>query len=222
MLLSRAVAAIFLCALMAWTAGAIPVGPAKLPSDSAKAATAPSAAPVTTSADSTAKATVPAKPAPDPVKAKLAAKQERKLRMEYLKVTGGIVGPTLKPETLLPLLGDTNLVLLDIRQPGEQAVSMIPHAMTTPEFAQRFRRGIPKGKRIVVYCTIGYRSGKYAMELAGQGIIAENLEGGLLAWSHIGGPLEVRNPSGLTTPTRRVHIYSSGWNFLHPDYEAVW
>lgn len=116
--------------------------------------------------------------APDPVKAKMAERLERKLRTEYLKATR--------------------------------------------EFAGRFRKGIPKGKRIVVYCTIGYRSGKYAMELAGQGIRAENLEGGILSWSHAGGPFQVRNDAGLATPTRRVHVYDKGWNLLHPDYEAVW
>jgi rhodanese-related sulfurtransferase len=188
-------------------AGSAATAPAK--PDSAKPA-APAAA-------------APAAPgAPDPVKAKLAAKLERKLRTEYLKATMGVKGPVIKPDILLSILEDTNLVLLDIRQPEEQAVSMIPHAMTTQQFADRFRKGLPKSKRIVVYCTIGFRSGKYAMELAGQRIQAENLEGGLLAWSHIGGPLEVRNAAGMATPTRRVHIYSSGWNFLHPDYEAVW
>lgn len=176
-----------------------------------------SPAPSTPGPDSTAKA-----PAPDPVKAKLADRQAYKLRIEYLKATAGIQGPTLKPDSLLAILEDTNLVLLDIRQPEEQAVSMIPHALTTREFADRFRKGIPKAKRIVVYCTIGYRSGQYAMQLASQKISAENLEGGVLAWSHAGGPLQVKNTAGLATPTRRVHIHSKGWNFLHPDYEAVW
>ncbi len=159
---------------------------------------------------------------PDPVKAKLAARQERKLRTEYLKATAGITGPTLRADSLRALLDDTDLVLIDVRQPDEQAVSMIPHALTTADFAAKYRKGIPKAKRLVVYCTLGYRSGKYAMELARQGITAANLEGGLLAWTHAGGPLEVRNAAGLVTATRRVHIYSSGWNLVHPDYEAVW
>lgn len=159
---------------------------------------------------------------PDRIKAKMAAKLERKLRTEYLKATAGIRAAVLKPDSLRAHLGDTNIILLDIRQPEEQAVSMIPFAITTREFAERFRKGIPKGKRIVVYCTIGYRSGQYAMQLATQRITAENLEGGLLAWTHIGGPLEVRNASGMATPTFRLHIFSSGWNLLHPDYEAVW
>src|SRR5687767_10053262 len=120
-----------LALLTAWSAEAVPVGPAKLPADSAKTPAAPPPLPAT---DSSAIPAAPAKPKVDPVKARLAAKQERKLRMEYLKVTNGISGPTLKPDSLLALLGDTNLVLLDIRQPDEQAVSMIPHALTTREF----------------------------------------------------------------------------------------
>lgn len=191
-----------LAAFSLYAAGA-PVGPARPPTDAADSATKAARL------DSI-------------VKAKQAIKQERKLRMEYLKATAGIQVPVIKPEALLALLEDTNLVLLDVRQPDEQKVSMIPKAMTLPEFAERFRKGLPRSKRIVVYCTIGYRSGRYAMELATKGIRAENLEGGLLAWSHIHGPLEVRNDAGFHTATRRVHIYSSGWNFLHPDYEAVW
>lgn len=185
-------------------------------SPAAPAGAAPDPAPPSSVPDSMTARGAPGKKNP------LAEKLERKLRTEYLKSIQGIDCPTLKALELRALLEDTNLVLLDIRQPSEQAVSMIPRSITTAEFAERFRKGIPKGKRIVVYCTIGYRSGKYAMQLAGQGIRAENLEGGVLAWSHIGGAFEVRNPDGLVTPTRRVHVYSKGWNYLHPDYEAVW
>lgn len=170
----------------------------------------------------TSKATAPAPGVPAAKSKVLAEKIERRLRVEYLKATRGIQGPTLKAEALLAILEDTNLVLLDIRQPDEQAVSMLPRSITTREFAERFRKGVPKEKRIVVYCTIGFRSGQYAMQLASQGIRAENLEGGVLAWSHVGGPFEVRNGAGMATATRRVHVYDKGWNFLHPDYEAVW
>lgn len=189
-------------------------------------APAASAAPATAPPVDTAPAQVTppsaAQPAQQPHRNLLAERLERKLRVEYIKATAGIQAPTLKAEALLPLLGDTNLVLLDIRQPEEQAVSMIPGSMTPKVFAEKYRKGIPKGRRIVVYCTIGYRSGRYAMQLATQGITAENLEGGILAWSHVGGPFEVRNAEGLATPTRRVHIWDKTWNYLHPDYQAVW
>jgi rhodanese-related sulfurtransferase len=205
-------------AFLAWAGSAPPRSAAAAPAASTPASTdsaAPGAAKGSSPSAKSAKLDSLAK-------AKQAEKLERKLRTEYLKATRGIQGPTLKAGELLSILEDTNLVLLDIRQPEEQAVSMLPHAMTPKEFAEKVRKGIPKAKRIVVYCTIGYRSGKYAMELAGQGIRAENLEGGVLAWSHVGGPFEVRNDAGLATPTRRVHVFDKGWNFLHPDYQAVW
>ena len=81
--------------------------------------------------------------------------------------------------------------------------------------------GIPKDKRLVVYCTIGYRSGKYAMELAKQGIKAENLEGGVLAWTFVGGKFLVKDAKGEWMETNRVHVYDPEWNIVHPDYVGV-
>ena len=125
-----------------------------------------------------------------------AEKLEGRLRVAVLKATKDLKSPVIKALELLAILEDTNLVLIDVRQPPEQEVSMLPHAITPAEFAARFRRGIPKEKRLVVYCTIGYRSGKYAEELAKQGIKADNLEGGVLAWSFIGGRLLAKDANG--------------------------
>jgi rhodanese-related sulfurtransferase len=151
-----------------------------------------------------------------------ALRLEGHLWQEFSKQTKGISGPWIRAADLMKILDDTNLVLIDVRQPEEQHVSMLAHALTTREFAERFRHGIPAGKRIVVYCTIGYRSGKYAEELAKQNIKAENLEGGVLAWSHAGGDFFVKDAGGRPIKTFRVHVYDKGWNFLHPDYQAVW
>jgi rhodanese-related sulfurtransferase len=150
-----------------------------------------------------------------------AEKLEGKLRVAILKATKNLKTPIIKAPELKAILEDTNLVLIDIRQPREQEVSMLPHAMTTAEFAERFRHGIPKGKRLVVYCTIGYRSGKYAEELAKQGIKADNLEGGVLAWSFVGGKFLVKDAKGEWTETTRIHVYDKEWNIVHPDYQAV-
>jgi rhodanese-related sulfurtransferase len=150
-----------------------------------------------------------------------AEKLEGKLRVAVLKATKNLNVPVIKAPELMAILEDTNLVLIDIRQPREQEISMLPHAITTAEFAQRFRRGIPKEKRLVVYCTIGYRSGKYAEELAKQGIKAENLEGGVLGWSFIGGKFLAKDAKGDWTETTRIHVYDREWNIVHPDYQAV-
>src|SRR3990172_5078091 len=92
-------------------------------------------------------------------------KRAAKVRTEYLKATLDIHVPTIRADSLKARLGDTNLVLVDVRLPGEQKVSMLPGALAPREFAEKFRGGFPAGKTVVTYCTIGYRSGKYAEQL---------------------------------------------------------
>lgn len=149
-------------------------------------------------------------------------KLESRLRVAFVKATRNVDAPLIKADELKRIIDDTNLVLIDVRNAHEQAVSMLPRALTTADFAEKFRRGIPAGKRLVVYCTIGYRSGKYAMELAKQRLRAENLEGGVLAWSFAGGAFLAKDSTGAWAPTQRVHVYDSEWNILHPAYKAVW
>jgi rhodanese-related sulfurtransferase len=148
-------------------------------------------------------------------------KLENKLRMAILKATKDLKVPIIKAAELKAIIDDTNLVLIDVRQTREQQVSMLPHALTTAQFAEIFRHGIPKEKRLVVYCTIGYRSGRYAEELAKQGIKAENLEGGVLAWSFAGGKFLMQDGNGGWIETNRIHVYDAEWNIVHPDYQAV-
>jgi rhodanese-related sulfurtransferase len=148
-------------------------------------------------------------------------KLESRLRVAILKATKDVKAPLIKPAELKRILEDTDLVLIDVRQAREQEVSMLPHALTTAEFAAGFRHGIPKGKRLVVYCTLGYRSGKYAEELAKQNIKAESLEGGVLGWSFAGGQFLTKDAAGRWVETRRIHVYDPEWNIVHPDYVAV-
>lgn len=108
------------------------------------------------------------------------------------------------------------VIFVDVREPAEQAVSMLPGAVTRQEFLRDPTR---YGNRTLVgYCTISYRSGLLAQELSRKGIEMLNLRGGLLAWVHEGGPIEDSNG----VETRRVHVYSKNWNFLPQGYDAVW
>ncbi len=107
------------------------------------------------------------------------------------------------------------IVLVDVRSPQERAVSIIPGALSLEEFEQNLDRY--KDDLIVVYCTIGYRSGKYAQKLQQQGLNILNLEGSLLAWSHIGGKLV--NSSGNT---QKIHVFSDKWQLIAEDYQPVW
>jgi len=149
-------------------------------------------------------------------------RRQAKVREEYLKATVGIHVPTIKADSLKAQLSDTNLILVDVRQPNEQMVSMLPDALTPYEFAQKFKTGFPKGKRVVVYCTIGHRSGKYAEQLQVKDVPVQNLEGGILAWTHAGGLL-MRDSGGVRVSTKKVHVYSEDMQkWIALDYEAKW
>jgi rhodanese-related sulfurtransferase len=150
-----------------------------------------------------------------------AEKLEGKLRVAMLKANKDITGQWIKAAELKSILNDTNLILIDVRQLPELDISIIPGALSTAQFASRFRTGIPAGRRIVVYCTIGYRSGKYAEQLAAMGIKSENLEGGMLMWSFAGGPLIAKNEKDQWVATNRIHVYDAEWNIVHPDYLGV-
>lgn len=107
------------------------------------------------------------------------------------------------------------LAVVDVREPHERAVSMIPGAMSRSEFEARKDefRDVP----IVAYCTLGYRGGKYAAKLRAEGFDAHNLRGAILAWTHAGQPLV-----DAQGETRRVHVYGRKWNLVASGYEGVW
>jgi len=118
-------------------------------------------------------------------------------------------------EAIADLEEGRELVLVDVRKPEEQAISMIPGAITQQEFEERQKA--LRGKTVITYCTAGYRSGLYAKKLQKKGWEVLNLEGSLLAWTHAGGPLV--DSEG---PTKRVHVYSADWSLEAEDYTPVW
>jgi len=122
--------------------------------------------------------------------------------------------PGITAEELLKL-SPQDVVLVDVREPEEQQVSMIPGAITAEEFEsdpEKYR-----GSLIVAYCTIGARSGRYAAKLIDDGFDARNLEGSILSWTHAGGSLV--GPAG---PTKEVHVYGPTWSLAAEGYHAVW
>jgi rhodanese-related sulfurtransferase len=124
----------------------------------------------------------------------------------------GVTAVELKAE----LDSGKELLLVDVRKPEEQAVSMIPGAITQKDFERRQESF--RDRPVVTYCTAGYRSGLYAKKLMKQGWQVRNLEGSLLSWTHAGGPLVDSDGQ----PTRRVHVYSADWSLEASSYEPVW
>ncbi len=105
-------------------------------------------------------------------------------------------------------------VLVDVREPHERRVSMLPGAISKEDFERdsaRYRSWL-----VVPYCTIGLRSGLYTRELRGRGFEVRNLAGSALAWAHAGLPFEAGGKA-----TRRVHVFNADWNLLPRGYEPV-
>jgi rhodanese-related sulfurtransferase len=107
-----------------------------------------------------------------------------------------------------------NIILVDVRTPEERAVSMIPNAITKEEFERHL--DLYRHHKIVIYCTIGYRSGKYAQKYPNN-LNIYNLKGGILAWSHSGGKF-----TNDRSDTNKIHVFGDRWKLAPNNYEVVW
>ncbi len=123
--------------------------------------------------------------------------------------------PEISAEELLQRIGQADLVLVDVREPYEREVSMLPGAITSQQFEQD--PSAYQGKTVVTYCTIGHRSGLYAQKLCAAGCDVLNLKGSVLSWTHVGG--EFFDTNG---PTKRVHINNPKANLIAEGYDPVW
>ena len=120
----------------------------------------------------------------------------------------------VSPEEAMRLYEKEAAVFVDTRLPAEMAVSMLPGAISEETFLQN---PVPyRGRTVIVYCTISYRSGLLAKRLADQGTTVFNLQGGLLAWVLEGGKVYHHGAE-----TRRIHVYGKKWNYPPAGYEAV-
>lgn len=120
----------------------------------------------------------------------------------------------ISADEALELAEQQQVVFVDTRKPAEQAVSMLPNAVTREMLLKD--PTLIQGKTAVVYCTIGYRSGVLAEKLARQGIHLKNLAGGILSWVHAGG--KVYDDQG---ETHGIHVYGKRWDYAPRGYETV-
>ncbi|PTN12325.1 rhodanese-related sulfurtransferase [Nitrosomonas aestuarii] len=126
--------------------------------------------------------------------------------------------PEISSQSLYALSSDedSDHIIVDVRTLEERQVSIIPGAIDETHF-ERNLSGY-QNKKIIVYCTIGYRSGYYTQSLRQKGLDAYNLSAGILGWTHINGRLF--NSQGKAT--KRVHIYSRPWDLALKNYIAVY
>lgn len=123
-------------------------------------------------------------------------------------------------EELQDMLKSTqDVVLVDVRAPDEQKVSVLPGNVVLKEDFDKDTKAYTD-KNIVTYCTVGIRSGKYAQQLIDQGFPhVYNLKGSIVAWSQEGYPL-VKN-DGKQTPTKQVHTFGKTWDLVGDGYESI-
>lgn len=102
---------------------------------------------------------------------------------------------------------DKNLIVFDAREKEEFNVSHLPGAklVGSRNFdAKKALKNINKDQKIIVYCTVGYRSGRVASQLKKLGYDVYNLHGGITSWVNEDGSLLDKN----NKPTQKVHTHS--------------
>jgi sodium/bile acid cotransporter 7 len=144
------------------------------------------------------------------------AEKRQKIEMMYVDYQKTFPEvPDMDPRQAMPLVNKNKIVFIDVRESEEQQVSMIPEAITASAYLENSEKY--KDYLKIAYCTIAYRSGKFAQKLKDRGITIVNMRGGILAWVHDGG--KVYDEHGKTN---RIHVYGRRWDLAPEKYEAVW
>ncbi len=103
------------------------------------------------------------------------------------------------------------IVFLDSRESEEYKVSHMAEAIWVGYDNIDWTKinGIDKNTTIVIYCSVGYRSGKLGEQLIKKGYKnVKNLYGGLFNWANNGG--KIVNSSGVQTT--EIHGYNKTWS----------
>ena len=115
------------------------------------------------------------------------------------------------PEVTVPQFKEMSTVLLlDAREKDEYEVSHIANAKLVgyDHFKVESLGGIDKKKKIVVYCSVGYRSEKISEKLKHAGFTdVSNLYGGIFEWVNQGNL--VVDSDGKATED--IHAYNKTW-----------
>jgi rhodanese-related sulfurtransferase len=125
------------------------------------------------------------------------------------------------PETQVRNAPDPNkTIYLDAREAKEYVVSRIPGAIWVgyDNFDMK-RVKANKNQKIVVYCSIGFRSEKICEKLIASGYKkSSNLYGGIFEWVNQGKPIV--DSKGVST--NKVHAYDKIWGIWLNKGEKVY
>ncbi len=101
-------------------------------------------------------------------------------------------------------------VILDAREKNEYDISHIEGAIWIGynDFTLDRLSEIPKGAKVVTYCSVGYRSERIGEKLQKAGYVnVQNLHGSIFKWMNMGYPVVDKDDK----PTTEVHGYNKKW-----------
>lgn len=118
--------------------------------------------------------------------------------------------------TVVEILENKELkhVFLDAREQKEYEISHLKAAIWVGynDFAVERLEVVPKDAKIIVYCSVGYRSEKVSEKLQKMGYEdVKNLVGGIFEWSNSGQKV-YRNEGEKAVATNQIHTYNKEWS----------
>jgi rhodanese-related sulfurtransferase len=153
------------------------------------------------------------------------AKQCEHYSGQFEKKLGGKALSFAEIQSLTDTDSIKQVILVDVRSPQERNVSIVKGALSQAEFeALNMTPQDQSQTEIVVYCTIGYRSGQYACQLVDKGWAGKVHNGqGVVPWSHEEGFEVVKNEQDTTsaTTTDVIHVFGNTWDVAGPRFRTV-
>lgn len=119
---------------------------------------------------------------------------------------------TLRPVEVKELITKgEKIIILDTRSPEEFNLSHLKNArfLNYGSYSAEDLKKLPKNEKIIVYCSVGYRServGEKLQKLGYQNVY--NIYGGIFEWKNEGMPV-VNRQNQLTDS---VHTYNKNWS----------
>lgn len=117
--------------------------------------------------------------------------------------------PTISVQTLKKEMDQ--FYILDAREKQEYTISHIPNAQYIghTKMDKTVLKAIPKDAKIVVYCSIGYRSEETGEKMRQEGYTnVYNLYGSIFEW--VNNDFSIVDKNGQ--PTKQLHTYDKNWS----------
>jgi rhodanese-related sulfurtransferase len=133
--------------------------------------------------------------------------------------TLGLSVPEINLSDFEKVVKESDTILVDVREPEERQISIIPSAISIDDFNQKLTKGeITDNFTVIAYCTIGVRSALFVDQILKKTKISKiyNFRGSILLWCH---SHPVVNPKD-NQPTHNIHVYGPDWALVPAHMHA--